>query len=458
MDSRIRWGIVALVVGSLLGSAAPASAALLVEQASYVEIGDKRYELRYRTGGDAAAERIDLFAPQGGGPASNIEANPAGAGDSMALGGDTAIRVDFFSPVTSGTNGTVRFTLPNALAADAKIGVVISNSSETSPVVDASRDTSQQPPPGGGGQPPPSGGGEPQPTPAGPNLAVSLTGPSSGGIFEPTAYTLSITNVGKGRSAGGTARLGGAGAQGGLGPLLGMSVSSDSPAFAPNACIEEQGFLQGGQGGEPIPPEERALDADLGTLTTPGLEEGQSISADVTLRHRGCEQFFPIARPTGAVRLRAILSPRDGPPGPDVANHETAFGAPRERTDSNLTSVGSGTIKATALKAIEGTASGAVARTDVAVLQLPTGVRKAGASCRSLSSARGRFTDVPVANGQCEGAVWLRAKGKKKWSFKLRKTLPKGRYAIYSRAIAANGVSETKWSARDRNRMSVRLR
>src|SRR5687768_4363406 len=142
MDIRTGWALAGVLITGLLASAAPASAAIFVQETSYVEVGDRRYELRYKTGGDASAIRLDLFAPQGGGPATDIEANPSGSGASMALGDDTVVRVDFFSPVTPGTSGTVRFTLPNALAADAKLSVVISNSSETSPQVDASRDTS----------------------------------------------------------------------------------------------------------------------------------------------------------------------------------------------------------------------------------------------------------------------------------------------------------------------------
>jgi hypothetical protein len=102
----------------------------------------------------------------------------------------------------------------------------------------------------------------------------------------------------------------------------------------------------------------------------------------------------------------------------------------------------------------------AVARVDVALLRTTGGAVATAARprCRWLASARGRFRDVKPTRRRCDKPVWRRAKGTARWSFKLRKGLPKGRYVLYSRATNRAGVSESRFRAADRNRLAFRVR
>jgi hypothetical protein len=102
----------------------------------------------------------------------------------------------------------------------------------------------------------------------------------------------------------------------------------------------------------------------------------------------------------------------------------------------------------------------AVARVHVALLRA-TGGAVATASqrrCRWLVSARGRFRRVRPTGRVCDKPIWRRAKGTRRWSFAIRKRLPKGRYVLYSRATNRAGVSESSFRAADRNRIAFRVR
>jgi hypothetical protein len=361
--------------------------------------------------------------------------------------------VDFFNPVTPGTSGNVRFTLPSALAADAKIAVAISNSSETSPTADASRDTSQ-PPPGGGQQPPPGGG---QAQPGAPNLAVSITGAANSidgstiaSLFSGAEYTVTVTNVGTAPSGGARVIVLGQGEGGGLGPLFGMTsrlfaAPVTQPPHQAAQCIDR--VLESGS-------------AFLAQIGVPGLNPGQSFGGRVAIQEDRTCAVDELRRPVGVVKVSAQLSPEDGPPGPDRADTQTTFDLPSQALPDTNQTKQPATQPAKDLKQLDGTSAGDVQQVQVGVLQLVDGAkpRAAAAGCRSLSSPRGRFTRVPLTNGRCNSVRWLRAKGTKKWSFKLRKALPKGRYAIYSRAVGKDGVPEAKFSARDRNQQVVKLR
>ena len=76
--------------------------------------------------------------------------------------------------------------------------------------------------------------------------------------------------------------------------------------------------------------------------------------------------------------------------------------------------------------------------------------------CAWLTS-RGKFKRSKARKGACTQR-WLVATGTAKWSLKLRRKLPKGRYVLYSRATDGAGLSETKFSAADGNRVTFRVR
>jgi hypothetical protein len=86
-------------------------------------------------------------------------------------------------------------------------------------------------------------------------------------------------------------------------------------------------------------------------------------------------------------------------------------------------------------------------------------VLRSGRGCRWLSSLRGDLRVVdPGAKRRCDAPVWVEASGKKKWVVKLRRSLPAGRYTLFSRAVLANGVAEARFSRADRTRISFRVR
>lgn len=65
--------------------------------------------------------------------------------------------------------------------------------------------------------------------------------------------------------------------------------------------------------------------------------------------------------------------------------------------------------------------------------------RKVGNRCQPLM----RSGNLGRASA-CTTHVWLRAKGSKTWSFRLRHQLPRGKYLISTRAIDAAGNIETR--------------
>jgi hypothetical protein len=100
----------------------------------------------------------------------------------------------------------------------------------------------------------------------------------------------------------------------------------------------------------------------------------------------------------------------------------------------------------TKLKKIAGTASatgGDVAKVEVAVLK--SGPRKSK-KCRWLRSSKAKFRSVRKTKSGCTKPVWLKANGTTKWSFKLKKSLPAGKYKIYARATPVGGSAGTSFT------------
>lgn len=120
-----------------------------------------------------------------------------------------------------------------------------------------------------------------------------------------------------------------------------------------------------------------------------------------------------------------------------------------------------GAVRASKLKRLRGTATDdkGVARVEIALLRLlnrakPAAVKK---RCRILASS-GRFKRSTIRRGRCVLRGFLRAKGTASWRFTLKKRLPKGSYALYSRATDTAGQRETSFSAKRRNRVLFKVR
>jgi hypothetical protein len=99
------------------------------------------------------------------------------------------------------------------------------------------------------------------------------------------------------------------------------------------------------------------------------------------------------------------------------------------------------------LRYFRGTASGPVARVEVAVVRLLGGAKASAAAtrtralCRSLAST-GRLLATARRAGAtgCRPVRYLKARGTRRWSLRLRRGLPAGRYAVWARARSASGA------------------
>ncbi|HET9153121.1 MAG TPA: hypothetical protein VFN85_03290 [Solirubrobacterales bacterium] len=67
-----------------------------------------------------------------------------------------------------------------------------------------------------------------------------------------------------------------------------------------------------------------------------------------------------------------------------------------------------------------------------------------------------RFKRTKATGNQCP-RVWLTAKGTSKWSFKLKGTLPPGKYVVFARAIDGKDLAESNFSRKLGNRYGFRV-
>jgi hypothetical protein len=92
--------------------------------------------------------------------------------------------------------------------------------------------------------------------------------------------------------------------------------------------------------------------------------------------------------------------------------------------------------------------------------------KRAAQSCHWLAGASGRFRSTPAIKLPRKktllcvptSTVWLRAKGKARWSLKFRKRLPAGKYVLYVRTVNRAGVSNATFGARKHTRLEVTIR
>jgi len=113
-------------------------------------------------------------------------------------------------------------------------------------------------------------------------------------------------------------------------------------------------------------------------------------------------------------------------------------------------------VRANLLRGFVGSADdpdGSVARVQIAVT-------KAGKKCLRMTNARAKFKPAkkrgPKGKKRCEPR-WLSAKGKAKWSFKLKKNLAPGRYVVIARAVDSEGLAESVFTRKAGNRYAFRV-
>jgi hypothetical protein len=98
------------------------------------------------------------------------------------------------------------------------------------------------------------------------------------------------------------------------------------------------------------------------------------------------------------------------------------------------------------LKSFSGTASpvDSVAKVEIALQRVDSKLLKKKKKCLWLSSNKAKFKQVKAKKKKCSTLRWLKASGTNKWSYKLKKSLPRGSYVLTVRATGSNGVVQAK--------------
>jgi uncharacterized delta-60 repeat protein len=94
-----------------------------------------------------------------------------------------------------------------------------------------------------------------------------------------------------------------------------------------------------------------------------------------------------------------------------------------------------------------GTTVGAVTKVEVALQRVDKTLLKKSKRCLWLSSNKAKFKRVKAVKKKCSSPKWLKAGGTTKWSYKLKKKLPKANYVLQVR-VTGGGVTTIFSSAR----------
>ena len=284
------------------------------------------------------------------------------------------------------------------------------------------------------------------------DLAVDITGPGGGNgpdsVQNPllVPYTLTVTNVG-GRPSAADRRV---------------RVSIDSRGTYDvefDACTPHDGASGGAQAGTGC------------NIVLPAIGPGDRVRAGLLVDPVISRQVFfsplELLGPDDVLVLAELQDSSDpASPGANEDNHVTVINPPRN--DSGVTCptsapreaprlAGGCGVRARGLRRLSGTASGDVARVEIAMVRTSGGARTAAPRCRWLT-AKGRLKTRPPSQGRCVNGQFVSARGKTRWRLRLRRRLPRGSYTVYSRAISADGGAESAFSNGDGNRLQLRLR
>ena len=223
------------------------------------------------------------------------------------------------------------------------------------------------------------------------------------------------------------------------GKLFGEAYAPTDVTTGDASAIGPEGALVAGSvnpGGAPV-----ATGFDAGTATPFG---SATLTGTTPQAFAATLTGFPAATPVryrafarsdfttvdGAERTFTTAAAGQTPPPPSGTN---------KRPNSAITGLRS-TVKRRALTRFRGTArdaEGTVARVDIAVI-------RRGKACRVLG-ARGRLVKGTKRGGAC-APRFLKATGTNRWSFTLKRKLPKGRYVLLVRATDGQGKRETSFA------------
>ena len=112
---------------------------------------------------------------------------------------------------------------------------------------------------------------------------------------------------------------------------------------------------------------------------------------------------------------------------------------------AKVTSPKGKSIAAKKLKKFAGTAattSGSVTKVEIALQRTDKKLLKKSKRCLWLSSNRAKFKKVKASKSEkCSKPKWLKASGTVKWSYKLKKKLPKGSYVLQVRVTGGGATT-----------------
>jgi hypothetical protein len=91
-------------------------------------------------------------------------------------------------------------------------------------------------------------------------------------------------------------------------------------------------------------------------------------------------------------------------------------------------------------------------KVQIALVRLPDA---AGQKCRWLRNNRAKFRSIDPDRGRCLNPTWLKAKGTRRWVYRLRKRLPKGDYVLYARAFDSKGRPQVDFDEENKEEFTL---
>jgi hypothetical protein len=126
-----------------------------------------------------------------------------------------------------------------------------------------------------------------------------------------------------------------------------------------------------------------------------------------------------------------------------------------------LVRVGDSGIRGAGARGLSGSATGGrgkLSRRALAVRSVQVAIHRLGGKrCSWIASRTGRTRSLKASRHGCTRKVWMTASGGRSWRLSLRRSLPRGRYEAFSRAVIGAGFSEGRFSRRDGNLVRFRV-
>jgi uncharacterized delta-60 repeat protein len=126
-----------------------------------------------------------------------------------------------------------------------------------------------------------------------------------------------------------------------------------------------------------------------------------------------------------------------------------------------LVRVGDSRVRGAGARSISGSATGGrgrLSRRALAVRSVQVAIHRLGGKrCSWIASKGGRIRALKASRQGCTRKVWLTAAGGRSWRLSLQRSLPRGRYEAFSRAVIGAGFAEGRFSRGDGNLVRFRV-